>query len=136
MSININRQKSVPIHTRSSVPVVCSLLLLNVKRPTECCFLERSSSTTRALLFMAIPGHLTFVFVISRLATDQTRLSILFIFLYLIAALIQVGRFSSREMRAISMFFFRLPFFSTLLNGWWGLFGDMNAIPITCAFHI
>ncbi|CAF1269297.1 unnamed protein product, partial [Adineta steineri] len=34
--------------------------------------LERNSSTTRVLLFLAIPGHLTFVFVISRLATNDT----------------------------------------------------------------
>ncbi|CAF0722974.1 unnamed protein product [Adineta ricciae] len=55
------------------------------------CANKRSSSTTRVLLFLAIPGHLTFVFVISRLATDQTRLSILFVILYVIAALIQVA---------------------------------------------
>jgi solute carrier family 41 len=53
-------------------------------------FLEVSSSTTRVLLFMAIPGHLTFIFIISRLAADQTRPSVLFVFLYLTAALIQV----------------------------------------------
>ncbi|CAF4392216.1 unnamed protein product, partial [Adineta steineri] len=54
-------------------------------------FSESNSSTTRVLLFLAIPGHLTFVFIISRLATDQTRLSFVFVFLYLIAALIQVA---------------------------------------------
>ena len=53
-------------------------------------FLENNSSITRVLLFMAIPGHLTFVFLIWRLTIDRTQLSILFIFLYLIAALIQV----------------------------------------------
>jgi len=41
---------------------------------------------------MAIPGHLTFVLIIWRLTTDHTRLSFLFIFLYLIAALIQVEK--------------------------------------------
>ena len=40
---------------------------------------------------MAIPGHLLFVFFISRLTTDHTQLSILFICLYLIAAFIQVS---------------------------------------------
>ncbi|CAF4605172.1 unnamed protein product [Rotaria sp. Silwood1] len=52
---------------------------------------KSNSSTTRVLLFMAVPGHLTFVFIISKLATDHTRLSIIFIFFYLIAALIQVA---------------------------------------------
>ncbi|CAF0932493.1 unnamed protein product [Adineta steineri] len=55
------------------------------------CSTKSNSSTTRVLLFLAIPGHLTFVFIISRLATDQTRLSFVFVFLYLIAALIQVA---------------------------------------------
>lgn len=63
-------------------------LMLKVEISLMC--LERSSSTTRVLLFLAIPGHLTFVFIISRLAADQTRLSILFVVLYIIAALIQV----------------------------------------------
>ncbi|CAF4545497.1 unnamed protein product, partial [Rotaria sp. Silwood2] len=52
---------------------------------------KSNSSTTRVLLFMAIPGHLTFVFIIWRLAADHPRLSILFIFFYIIAALIQVA---------------------------------------------
>lgn len=49
-----------------------------------------SSTTTRVLLGMVIPGHLTFVFIIWRLAIENTQLSFLFIFLYLLAALIQV----------------------------------------------
>jgi solute carrier family 41 len=53
-------------------------------------FVGSNSSTTRVLLFMSVPGHLTFVSVIWKLAADHTRLSILFIFLYIIAALIQV----------------------------------------------
>ena len=52
--------------------------------------LENNSSTTRVLLFMTIPGHLTFAVLIWRLAADHTRLSFLFICLYLMAALIQV----------------------------------------------
>lgn len=52
--------------------------------------LENTSSTTRVLLFMTIPGHLIFVLIIWQLAIDYTRLSLLFLFLYLIAALIQV----------------------------------------------
>ncbi|CAF4249136.1 unnamed protein product, partial [Adineta steineri] len=55
------------------------------------CSTKRNSSITRVLLFLAIPGHLTFVFVISRLATNDTGLSIVLIFLYLITALIQVA---------------------------------------------
>jgi hypothetical protein len=39
---------------------------------------------------MVIPGQLTFVFLIWRLASDHTRLSIYFIILYIFAAIIQV----------------------------------------------
>lgn len=39
---------------------------------------------------MTIPGQLTFALLIWRLAADHTRLSFLFICLYLMAALIQV----------------------------------------------
>jgi len=39
---------------------------------------------------MTIPGQITFVFLIWRLAVGHTRLSIFFIILYLLAALIQV----------------------------------------------
>jgi solute carrier family 41 len=61
-------------------------------------FSENNSSTTRVLLFMSIPGHLTFVSVIWKLAADQPRFTILFIFLYIIAALIQVrSNFSKRN---------------------------------------
>ncbi|CAF0924879.1 unnamed protein product [Adineta steineri] len=52
---------------------------------------KRYLSITRVLLFLAIPGHLTFVFIISRLATNDTGFSIVLIFLYLITALIQVA---------------------------------------------
>lgn len=55
--------------------------------------LESNSSTTRVLLFMVLPGQLTFVFLIWRLAADHTRLSVFFIILYLFAALIQVKLF-------------------------------------------
>jgi len=55
--------------------------------------IDNNSSATRVLLFMAIPGHLTFVFLIWQLAADHIRLSILFIILYLIATLIQVEYF-------------------------------------------
>jgi solute carrier family 41 len=39
---------------------------------------------------MTIPGQITFVFLIWRLAADHTRLSVIFIILYICAALIQV----------------------------------------------
>ncbi|CAF1395639.1 unnamed protein product [Rotaria sordida] len=52
---------------------------------------KNNSSTTRVLLFMSIPGHLTFVFIIWKLAVNHPRISILFVFLYLIAAFIQVA---------------------------------------------
>jgi len=55
--------------------------------------LENTSSITRVLLFMTIPGHLTFLLIIWQLAIDYTRLSLLFLFLYLAAALIQVKIF-------------------------------------------
>jgi hypothetical protein len=48
---------------------------------------------------MAIPGHLTFVFVIWRLAADRIQLTVLFICLYLIAALIQVTFFFLQEIK-------------------------------------
>ena len=56
---------------------------------------ERGASIVRVLLFLVIPGHLTFVFVISRLAKDQGELSLAFIALYLGAALVQVCNFMS-----------------------------------------
>lgn len=52
---------------------------------------KSNTSTTRVLLCLTIPGQLTFVFLISTLSTDHTRLSVLFILLYLCAALIQVA---------------------------------------------
>ncbi len=55
--------------------------------------LENSSSTARLLLFMAIPGHLTFALIIWQLAADHAQPSFVFIFLYLITALIQVKYF-------------------------------------------
>lgn len=63
---------------------------LSAWKSISCFLLENTSSTTRVLLLMAIPGHLTFVFLIWGLASDYTQLSFLFIFLYLTAALIQV----------------------------------------------
>ncbi|CAF4524465.1 unnamed protein product, partial [Rotaria magnacalcarata] len=49
-----------------------------------------ASCTIRVLLFITIPGHLTFMFLIWQLAVDHIQFSALFILLYLIAALIQV----------------------------------------------
>jgi hypothetical protein len=46
---------------------------------------------------MTIPGQLTFVFLIWRLATDHTRLSSFFIILYVIAAFLQVRFFLKRK---------------------------------------
>lgn len=54
-------------------------------------FAENGSSTARVLLFIAIPGHLVFIFIIRRLATSPIQLTFLFIVLYLTAALIQVS---------------------------------------------
>ena len=54
--------------------------------------LDKGSSVARVLLFLAIPGHFTFILLIIRLATNPVRISFLFIFLYLMAALIQVSR--------------------------------------------
>jgi hypothetical protein len=45
---------------------------------------------------MAIPGHLTFVLMIWQLATDYTQTSFIFLFLYLITALIQVEYFLNK----------------------------------------
>jgi hypothetical protein len=104
MTHNIILQQFVQIHIEFFVRTVCYIgkggsCIWNISK-----FLENGSSTTRVLLFMAIPGHLTFVFIIWRLATDQTRFSVLFIFLYIIAALIQVWNFSfSNRIKFISM---------------------------------
>ncbi len=46
---------------------------------------------------MVIPGQLAFVFLIWRLAADHTRLSVLFIILYIFAALIQVKLFFRKK---------------------------------------
>ena len=56
---------------------------------------ERGASIVRVLILMAIPGHLTFIFVIARLAKDQGELTLAFVTLYLGAALLQVCNFSS-----------------------------------------
>jgi len=55
------------------------------------CSKKSGASTTRVLLFMVLPGQITFVFLIWRLAADHTRLSIFLIILYLLAAFIQVA---------------------------------------------
>ncbi|CAF3492478.1 unnamed protein product [Rotaria sordida] len=55
------------------------------------CSRNGASCTVRLLLFMSIPGHLTCLFIIWQLAANHIQFSILFIFLYLIAALIQVA---------------------------------------------
>ena len=53
--------------------------------------LDKGSSVARVLLFLSLPGHVTFIFLIVRFATNPVRISFLFIFLYLFAALIQVA---------------------------------------------
>ncbi|CAF0934245.1 unnamed protein product [Rotaria sp. Silwood1] len=55
------------------------------------CSRANASCIVRLLLFMAIPGHLTFLFIIWQLAANHIQISFLFISLYLIAALIQVA---------------------------------------------
>ncbi|CAF1065993.1 unnamed protein product [Rotaria magnacalcarata] len=55
------------------------------------CSKSNASCTIRVLLFITIPGHLTFMFLIWQLAVDHIQFSALFILLYLIAALIQVA---------------------------------------------
>ncbi|KAG8177875.1 hypothetical protein JTE90_004269 [Oedothorax gibbosus] len=46
--------------------------------------------SARVLLLMALPGHLIFAYMISLLNTGNTQLSMLFLVVYLLAALIQV----------------------------------------------
>ncbi|CAF4223486.1 unnamed protein product [Rotaria sp. Silwood2] len=55
------------------------------------CSRNNASCIVRLLLFMAIPGHLTFLLIIWQLAANHNQITFLFIFLYLIAALIQVA---------------------------------------------
>jgi hypothetical protein len=97
MNHSIMLQRSVRIHIKFFFQTVNLFFLINFQI-FENYFLENNSSTTRVLLFMSIPGHLTFVSVIWKLAADQPRFTILFIFLYVIAALIQVrSNFSKRN---------------------------------------
>ncbi|CAF0726278.1 unnamed protein product [Didymodactylos carnosus] len=49
------------------------------------------SVTTRVLLIMAIPGHLVFIYFISRMEAGYNFVTVTFTILYLIAALIQVA---------------------------------------------
>lgn len=46
---------------------------------------------------MAIPGHLVFISIIWRLATDHIEFSIIFLILYISAALIQVNLLSFKR---------------------------------------
>jgi len=69
---------------------------------------------------MVIPGQLTFVFLIWRLASDHTRLSIYFIILYIFAAIIQVKlEYFKKE---INFFYFiEIGCYSSLycpMDGW------------------
>lgn len=131
---NTTNRKSVRILTRSSVLEVC-LFFINQKQIDERdLFAEGASSTTRVLLFMTIPGQLTFVFFIWRLANDHARLSIIFIILYLCAALIQVRILYEINLWRIALT--RLQYFSTSLNGWSLSSGGMNVIQIMYAFRI
>jgi hypothetical protein len=96
---NIMLRKFVLIHIKSFFQIVHWFFCSGVWSVRNFVILESGSSTTRALLFMAIPGHLTFVFVIWRLAADRIQLTVLFICLYLIAALIQVTFFFLQEIK-------------------------------------
>ena len=97
---NIINRKSVRIRTKSSFRIVCLFVfhLSTKKRERNGLFAENGSSTTRILLFLTIPGQLTFVFLIWRLANDHARLSVIFLILYLCAALIQVRIFARKGM--------------------------------------
>lgn len=79
--------------------VFCSNRKFNSFEERSClrffCCSENGSSTTRVLLSMVIPGHLTFILIIWQLAVDQIELTWPFVCLYLFAALIQVGDCSS-----------------------------------------
>lgn len=134
---NTMLHRSVQIRTDFFALKVClsSTKILSTKFSN----LENNSSTTRVLLFMTIPGHLTFVFLIWRLAADRTQISLAFICLYLIAALIQVGKNSFENIERILLFslvFFRLLFFSILLSGWLLLFGNTIVIRTMSAYLI
>jgi len=46
--------------------------------------------TARALILMVIPGHLIFAYTISYIQAGHTSITPVFLFFYLIAALVQV----------------------------------------------
>ena len=92
------------------------------------------SSTTRVLLSMVIPGHLTFILIIWQLAMDEVELTWPFVLLYLIAALTQVPDPSMlTSLNSFIRFFLRLLFCSTLLNGSSLSFGDKIVIQTVSA---
>ncbi|XP_036594383.1 solute carrier family 41 member 3 [Trichosurus vulpecula] len=70
----------LPHNMRSFCPNPCSIF----------CSSEINSVSARVLLFLVIPGHLTFLYLIHVMEGQEIKIHLLFVVLYLVASLAQV----------------------------------------------
>ncbi|XP_043833586.1 solute carrier family 41 member 3 [Dromiciops gliroides] len=70
----------LPRHMRSFCPTPCSVF----------CSSEINSVSARVLLFLVIPGHLTFLYIIHLMEGQEIKMDLLFVVFYLIASVTQV----------------------------------------------